>query len=50
MAQGAGAVIDALDVATIVGSVAGDDTVIIIMASEDDAKDFSKKLAKSIKQ
>ena len=49
MAQGAGAVIDALDVPTLVGSVAGDDTVIIIMATEDDAKDFSKKLTKSIK-
>lgn len=49
MAQGAGAVIDALDVPTLIGSVAGDDTVIIIMSSEDDAKDFTKKLTKSIK-
>jgi transcriptional regulator of arginine metabolism len=49
MAQGAGAVIDALDVPTLIGSVAGDDTVIIIMASDSDAVDFSKKLAKSIK-
>lgn len=49
MAQGAGAVIDALDVQTLIGSVAGDDTVIIIMATEDDAKDFAKKLSKSIK-
>ena len=49
MAQGAAAVIDALDVATLIGSVAGDDTVIIIMATEDDAKDFTKKLQKSIK-
>ncbi len=49
MAQGAGAVIDALDVPTLIGSVAGDDTVIIVMASEADAVDFSKKLAKSIK-
>lgn len=49
MAQGAGAVIDALDVQTLVGSVAGDDTVIIIMATEEDAKDFAKKLSKSIK-
>ena len=49
MAQGAGAVIDALDIPTLIGSVAGDDTVIIIMASDSDAVDFSKKLAKSIK-
>ena len=49
MAQGAGAVIDALDVPTLIGSVAGDDTVISVMASEDDAKDFTKKLSKSIK-
>ena len=49
MAQGAGAVIDALDVPTLIGSVAGDDTVIIVMATDSDAVDFSKKLAKSIK-
>ncbi len=49
MAQGAGAVIDALEVQTLIGSVAGDDTVIIIMATNDDAADFAKKLSKSIK-
>ncbi len=49
MAQGAGAVIDALDVPTLIGSVAGDDTVIIVMTTEEDAKDFTKKLQKSIK-
>lgn len=49
MAQGAGAVIDALDVPTLIGSVAGDDNVIIIMTTEEDAKDFTKKLQKSIK-
>lgn len=49
MAQGAGAAIDALEVPTLIGSVAGDDNVIIIMATEDDAKDFTKKLQKSIK-
>ena len=49
MAQGAGAVIDALDVPTLIGSVAGDDNVIIVMTSEEDAKDFTKKLQKSIK-
>ena len=49
MAQGAGAVIDALDVPTLIGSVAGDDNVIIVMATEEDPKDFTKKLQKSIK-
>lgn len=49
MAQGAGAVIDALEVPTLIGSVAGDDTVIIVMSTENDAADFSKKLSKSIK-
>ncbi len=49
MAQGAATVIDTLDVQSIVGSVAGDDNVIIIMATEDDAKDFAKKLLKTIK-
>ena len=47
--KGAGAVIDALDVPTLIGSVAGDDNVIIIMSTEEDAKDFTKKLQKSIK-
>ena len=49
MAQGAGAVIDALEVPTLIGSVAGDDTVIIIMSTDSDATEFSKKLSKSIK-
>ena len=31
------------------GAVAGDDNVIIVMATEEDAKDFTKKLQKSIK-
>ena len=45
----AGAVVDKLNLTEIVGSVAGDDNVIIVMTSEDDAKDFTKKLQKSIK-
>lgn len=49
MAQAAGAAIDALDVPTLIGSVAGDDTIIIVMATENDAVDFMKKLSKSIK-
>ena len=49
MAQAAAAAIDALDVPTLIGSVAGDDTIIIVMATENDAADFMKKLSKSIK-
>ena len=49
MAQAAAAAIDALDVPTIIGSVAGDDTILIVMATENDAEDFAKKLSKSIK-
>jgi len=49
MAQAAGAAIDALDVPTLIGSVAGDDTIMIVMATENDAQDFMKKLSKSIK-
>ncbi len=49
MAQAAAAAIDALDVPTLIGSVAGDDTIIIVMATENDAVDFMKKLTKSIK-
>lgn len=49
MAQAAAAAIDALDVPTLIGSVAGDDTIIIVMATGNDAEDFSKKLSKSIK-
>ncbi len=49
MAQAAAAAIDALDVPTLVGSVAGDDTIIIVMTTPNDAEDFMKKLSKSIK-
>ncbi len=49
MAQAAAAAIDALDVPTIIGSVAGDDTIMIVTSSENDSQDFAKKLTKSIK-
>lgn len=43
MAQAAAAAIDALQLSDIVGSVAGDDTIIIVMRSAQIAKDFSEK-------
>ena len=43
MAQAACAAIDALQLSDIVGSVAGDDTILIVMRSTQIAKDFSEK-------
>lgn len=48
MAQAACAAIDSLEIPDIVGSLAGDDTIFIVMSTENDAQDFVKKLAKSI--
>ena len=48
MAQAACAAIDTLELADIVGSLAGDDTIFIVMSTENDAQDFVKKLSKSI--
>ncbi|MGM9625530.1 MAG: arginine repressor, partial [Eubacteriales bacterium] len=43
MAQAAAAAIDALQMQDIVGSVAGDDTILIVMRSAEIARDFSEK-------
>ena len=48
MAQAACATIDSLELPDIIGSLAGDDTIFIVMATENDAMDFVKKLSKSI--
>ena len=48
MAQAACAAIDSLETPDIVGSLAGDDTIFLVMTTENDAGDFVKKLAKSI--
>ncbi len=48
MAQAACAAIDSLDLPDIVGSLAGDDTIFIVMSTESDAADFVKKLSRSI--
>lgn len=43
MAQGACAAIDAVDHQGVVGTIAGDDTIFILVRSEADAKKLSKK-------
>lgn len=43
MAQAAAAAIDALQMQDIVGSVAGDDTILIVMRSSEIAGDFTEK-------
>ena len=43
MAQAAAAAIDALQMQDIVGSVAGDDTILIVMRSTEIAGDFTEK-------
>ena len=48
MAQAACAAIDSLEIPDIVGSLAGDDTIFLVMTTENDAADFVKKLARSI--
>ena len=48
MAQAACAAIDTLEIVDIVGSIAGDDTIFIVMSTENDAIDFVRKLSKSI--
>ena len=43
MAQAAAAAIDAMQMQDIVGSVAGDDTILIVMRSRDIAREFTEK-------
>ena len=43
MAQAAAAAIDAIQMQDIVGSVAGDDTILIVMRSTEIASDFTEK-------
>ncbi len=43
MANAAAAAIDALQTTDIVGSVAGDDTILIVMRSKEIAQDFAEK-------
>lgn len=48
MAQAACTAIDSLEIPDIVGSLAGDDTIFLVMTTESNAADFVKKLSKSI--
>lgn len=50
MAQGAAVTLDAFDKPEIVGSVAGDDTILIVMRTEKDVVSFLSELSKMIKQ
>ena len=43
MAQAAAAAIDAMGLQDIVGSVAGDDTIMIVMRTKKIAQDFTEK-------
>lgn len=49
MAQACGAAIDAMHSESIVGTVAGDDTIMIVMRTEHDAEEFSKKIVQDLK-
>ena len=44
MAQAAGAAIDSMDLPEIVGSIAGDDTVMMVVRSEEDIRKISQEL------
>ena len=48
MANAAAAAIDAMHDSSIVGSVAGDDTVICVLRTEDAAKEFSDLIGQTI--
>ncbi len=48
MAQAAGAVIDSLGTPDIVGSIAGDDTVLIIMKTQKEAEEFTERINKTV--
>ena len=44
MAQGAAAVLDAMNLDKIMGTIAGDDTIMCITKTEDDAKEVVLKI------
>ncbi len=48
MAQGAAAALDAMAVSEVVGSIAGDDTILAVMRSESEAEHFTVKLGEII--
>ena len=50
MAQGAAVAIDSFEKPEIVGSIAGDDTILLVMRQEDAAIAFAGELTRMIKQ
>jgi len=49
MAPAVGSAVDAMKETTMVGSIAGDDTVLCVMRTDEDAENFSEKLAVLLK-
>ncbi len=49
LAGAAGATLDSMDISGFVGSLAGDDTVLIIMRTEQDAEAFLKEIRSMLK-
>ncbi len=49
MAQAAASTIDAMSLKEVVGCIAGDDTIMVIARSENDAKDMTVKFRKMLK-
>ena len=49
MAQAAGAAIDAISFPETIGSIAGDDTLLLVFASDENAEHVAQKLSKMIR-
>ncbi len=49
LAQAVASAVDALNMHSILGSVAGDDTIIVVTRSEDDAKEINEKITELMK-
>ena len=49
MANAAGAAIDAVNFSEVIGSIAGDDTVLLVFASDENAEIIAQKLGKMIR-
>ena len=49
MANAAAAAIDAMHYSSIVGSVAGDDTILCVLRSEQEAREFSELIEQTLK-
>ena len=49
LAQGAASALDSMHINDMVGSLAGDDTVIIVMRDEDSARDFCEEIKEMLR-